>query len=118
MGIPLLIVDGSGIFYFFHIPRPRRLDMMKSTLLERLIHLSAAFLSTASTLFWGSEPNKQDWSGVPNLSRDKLKNNQRGDDLRRSRESFACEKSRCSAFGRIIFFDTRSTQLSPGDLGL
>ncbi len=76
---------------------------MESTIPERLLPLSTGFLSTTSTIFWWLAPDMTDRSSVPNLSSDKLKHRRRGNERRKSRESFACEKSRCRTFGKIIF---------------
>jgi hypothetical protein len=57
----------------FHIPRHGQVDMVKSTLLERLPDRSVALLSTAPMIFWGSQANVLAWSGVSNLSRAELK---------------------------------------------
>jgi len=86
--MPLLIVSRAVILCFFHISKSMQLDIMKSTMLERLMSRLAAFLSTASTIFCGSEPNVQAWSDVHNLSRVELKIIDWRDKRRRSSESF------------------------------
>jgi hypothetical protein len=116
--MPLLIVSRAVILDFFHIPRSIWLDMKKSPLLEHRVSQSAALLSTASTVFWGSRPHLQHWSSVFHPSREDRENPRKQESGEDEKNHSLVKKLRCGGVGELIFFDTRSGPPSPGDPGL